>query len=169
MMRILFLLYIIFIVNFTVSGQFSSNQISTDYIFGLSVSDITINNSDSLFKKYSFKKPKKNFRTINWRDRGCSIQRISKHYLKFKKNKLTLSIVESDGKTRIKLTVLKHGNDLVFKDVIIGKTKPIEIEGYEKKWEFGDEQFIEYEGAILGILLNEDHDWTESSIVSIEI
>lgn len=159
----------LFLMTSQIFGQNIDPDIDEHSIFGTELDKISFDNADSLFEKISYKKPMKNKRHIRWRNGGVSWQKISRHYIKYKKNKLKLIFTDTDGSISVKIILLKKGTDLTINNIFLGKTKPKELKGIDQKYAVDSFQYFLYADILFGVKLKKGKEWTGQPIVIVKI
>jgi hypothetical protein len=115
-------------------GQKSDTLITHNQFIGIKLGETNFKDAADILKAYSYKEPILNFRSIKWRDGGCTTLRTHHYFVKIEKSRLAVILYGYTTVDRIRISSNTR-TKLSFHNLTLGASRIRDIEFADDKWE----------------------------------
>lgn len=110
--------------------------ITSRQFMGIRLEKTSFKDAGAILNQFSYKEPKLNFRSIRWRDGGCSTLFIHHYFVKVKGSKLHVTLYGYGAVSRIQITA-QGKTGLSYMGLRLGRSRIGEIQFTGTGWEPG--------------------------------
>lgn len=125
--------------------QAGDTLITSGQFMGIGLEKTSFKEAGAILDQFGYKEPKLNFRSIRWRDGGCSTLFIHHYFVKIKRSKLHVTLYGYGSVSRIQISA-QGKTGLSYMGLRLGRSRIGEIQftgtGWERVTDAGGNSFL---------------------------